>query len=57
LLFTLAEDEYEKLARQWENPTAITRIGTITDTGKVELKNPDGRIEELEIKGYDHLKD
>jgi thiamine-monophosphate kinase len=57
LLFTLAQEEYEKLAGQWENPTAITRIGTITDTGKVELKNPDGRIEDLEIKGYDHLKD
>jgi thiamine-monophosphate kinase len=57
LLFTLAEDEYEQLAGQWENPTAITRIGTITDTGKMELKKPDGRIEDLEIKGYDHLKD
>ena len=56
LLFTLAEDEYKKLARQWENPTSITRIGTITDTGKIQLKTPDDRIEDLEIKGYDHLK-
>ena len=57
LLFTLAEEEYKKLAGQWDSPTAITRIGTINDTGKVQLKKPDGEVEDLEIKGYDHLKD
>jgi thiamine-monophosphate kinase len=56
LLFTLSEKESKRLLSQWIGPVAITPIGTITDTGKVQIKTADGRISDLEAKGYDHLK-
>jgi thiamine-monophosphate kinase len=56
LLFTVSEKECERLLRQWDEPVAITRIGTITDTGKMQIKMPDGRFDDLEAKGYDHLR-
>jgi hypothetical protein len=33
----------------------ITRIGAITDTGKMQIKERNGKVSELEAKGYDHL--
>ena len=56
LLFTLCEKECKKLLKQWDEPLTITQIGEITDTGKMQIKTPDGRISDLEAKGYDHLK-
>ncbi|MGA2172538.1 MAG: thiamine-phosphate kinase [Sedimentisphaerales bacterium] len=56
LLFTLAEDQCDKLLKQWKDPLPITRIGTITDTKKMQIKMPDGQICKIEPKGYDHLK-
>jgi thiamine-monophosphate kinase len=56
LLFTLTEDNCEKLLKFWKDPLPITRIGTITDTRKMQIKMPDGRITELTPSGYDHLK-
>ena len=56
LLFTLSEKECRKLQKQWSGPTPITQIGTITDTKKMQIKMPDGRISDLKAKGYDHLK-
>jgi thiamine-monophosphate kinase len=56
LLFTLSEREYQKLLKQWGGPTAITQIGKITGTKKMQIKTPDGQIRDLEAKGYDHLK-
>jgi thiamine-monophosphate kinase len=56
LLFTLSEDNYNKLLKQWNNPLTITRIGTITDTGKMQIKMPDGQMNDLKPSGYDHLK-
>jgi thiamine-monophosphate kinase len=56
LLFTLSEKECENLLKQWDGPIAITRIGTITDTGKMQIKMPDGQISDLEAGGYNHLK-
>ncbi len=55
LLFTLSEGEYRKLMRQWGGATAITQIGRITGTKKMQIKMPDGQIKDLEAKGYDHL--
>ena len=55
LLFTLSQGECEKLLQQWDEPTPITQIGTITDTKKMQIKMHDGRISDLESKGYDHL--
>jgi len=56
LLFTLSEKEYKKLLKQWDGPIAITQIGTTTNTKKMEIEMPDGRISDLEAKGYDHFK-
>jgi thiamine-monophosphate kinase len=56
LLFTLGPKECEVLLKKWEGPVPITRIGVITDTGKMQIKMPDGRTSNLEAKGYDHLK-
>jgi thiamine-monophosphate kinase len=56
LLFTLDEENYNKLIRQWNDPLPVTRIGTITDTGKMQIKMPDGKIKDLIPSGYDHLK-
>ena len=55
LLFTLCEKECEKLLGQWRRDIAIVRIGTVTDSGKVQIKTIDGDVEDLEAKGYDHL--
>jgi thiamine-monophosphate kinase len=56
LLFTLSEKECRKLLKQWGGPTAITQIGKITGTKKMQIKMPDGQIRDLEAKGYDHLR-
>jgi thiamine-monophosphate kinase len=56
LLFTLTEDNCSKLLKQWNDSVPITRIGTITDTGKMQIKMPDGRITDLKPSGFDHLK-
>ena len=56
LLFTVSEEDYQRLLRQWSGPVAITRIGTITDGGKVQIRMPGGGIEDLRPGGYDHLK-
>ncbi|GAJ23673.1 unnamed protein product, partial [marine sediment metagenome] len=55
LLFTLSQPDCRKLLDKWDETTAITQIGTITDTGKIQIEMPDGRIVDLESKGYDHL--
>jgi thiamine-monophosphate kinase len=56
LLFTLSQKDCRILLEKWNEPTDITLIGTITDTEKMQIKMPDGRIVDLHSKGYDHLK-
>ena len=56
LLFTLSEKDFQKLQKQWDEPIAITQIGTITNTGKMQMKMHDGQISDLRPKGYDHFK-
>jgi len=56
LLFTLSEEECQKLLTRWDGPIAITQVGVITVTGKMQLRMPGGQIEDLQPGGYDHLK-
>ena len=55
LLFTLSEKDCRRLLERWDGPITITQIGTVTDTGKMQIKMPDGRVGDLEAGGYDHL--
>lgn len=57
LLFTLALDQWDKLHRRWDEPVPITQVGTITNTLRMEIKMPDGRVADLKPGGYDHLAD
>ena len=56
LLFTVSEEGCQRLLRRWSGPIAITRIGTITDTGKMQIRMLDGQISDLQPEGYDHLR-
>jgi len=56
LLFTLCEEECERLLQEWDKPIPITQIGTVTDTGKMQIKTADGQMSDLEAGGYNHLK-
>jgi len=56
LLFTLLESDCKKLFHKWDEPLPIHQIGTINQTGKIQIKMQDGQINELEAKGYDHLR-
>ena len=56
LLFTLSLADCSKLLDKWNEPTLITQIGEVTDTGKMQIVMSDGRISDLHAKGYEHLK-
>jgi thiamine-monophosphate kinase len=56
LLFTLSQRQCRRLLKRWDEPVAITRIGTITRTRKLRIKRADGRLDVLQPKGYDHLR-
>ncbi len=57
LLFTLSPDQWDQLRRQWDGPVPVTAIGGITNTGRREIRMPEGRTVELQPRGYDHLAD
>jgi thiamine-monophosphate kinase len=56
LLFTVSKTGCQELLNNWNEPVPITRIGEITNTHKMQIKMPDGRIVDLPVRGYDHLK-
>jgi thiamine-monophosphate kinase len=56
LLFTLSQRQYRKLLKRWDEPVAITPIGTITKVRKLRIKRADGHLDVLQPKGYDHLR-
>jgi thiamine-monophosphate kinase len=57
LLFTLAAEQWDKLRRAWNDPLPITAVGRITDTGLMQLRMPDGQVNDLKPGGYEHLAD
>jgi len=56
LLFTLSQEDCQKLLKIWDEPIPITQIGQITDTKKMQIKMPDGQINDLQPRGYNHLR-
>ena len=56
LLFTLSQRQCRRLLKLWDESVAITRIGTITSSRKLRIKRADGRLDDLQPKGYDHLR-
>lgn len=57
LLFTLSERECKKLLGEWNGPVAITQIGEVTSTGKMQIRQSSGQVGDLQPMGYDHLGD
>ena len=55
LLFTLSADDCKHLLEKWDQSLPITCIGTITDSGRMQIKEFNGRIIDLEPQGFDHL--
>jgi thiamine-monophosphate kinase len=53
LLFTAAPEEFAKL--QTLEQVAVIRIGTVTDTGKLQGMRRDGHVFDIEAGGFDHL--
>ena len=47
--------DFDKLIGQWKGSVAITAIGVVNDSLKVEIKTVDGKIEDLPAMGFDHL--
>jgi thiamine-monophosphate kinase len=56
LLFSLSQEDCKMLLDKWDEPTPVTRIGTVTDTGKIQIRTRDGQLEDLEAGGYEHLR-
>jgi len=56
LLFTVSQADWEKLAKQWDMPVPLSKVGVITDSRIVEIITVEGDRNVLEAKGYDHLK-
>ena len=55
LLFTVSQVHYQVLLDKWNDPTPVTQIGIITDTGKMQIRKTDGGLDDLEAGGYEHL--
>lgn len=55
LLFTLSDGDCRRLIEARDRPVTITRIGRITDTGRIQVLAADGSIRDLEDRGYDHF--
>ncbi|MEN8126300.1 MAG: thiamine-phosphate kinase [Planctomycetota bacterium] len=53
LLFTLSPQEFEKLPQL--TGLSISKVGTITSSGRMELKTPTGQVKLLTPRGFDHL--
>jgi hypothetical protein len=52
----LAPAQWDKLREAWDDPVPVTKVGTITDSGRTQIRTPDGRVTDLEPHGYEHLQ-
>jgi thiamine-monophosphate kinase len=55
LLFTLTPKEYDKLIDDWDIPVPISNIGVIKEDSGVCIVMKNGRVLEVNPKGYDHF--
>jgi len=55
LLFTMEEQQCEKLLKVWDSDVPITRIGWVTKDKLLQIKMPNGKLVELLPGGFDHL--
>jgi len=55
LLFTLAEDEYVKLMKVWNQDLQITKVGLVTQDDTIRIKGYDGVVRKLLAGGFDHF--
>ncbi len=55
LLFTITKKEYDKLMAGWRDDLKITKVGVVTNTGKMQIRKANGVICDLKVGGYDHL--
>jgi thiamine-monophosphate kinase len=56
LLFTVSEEDCQRLLEQWKQKIPISCIGSINDSSKMQIKMSDGEIKGLRAGGYDHLE-
>ncbi len=56
LLFTLSQTDCQELLEKWHCSIPIAQIGRITETKKLLIKMPDGKISNLQPRGYNHLR-
>lgn len=54
LLFTVSPDDGQRLLADWNDATAVTKIGEITADPGCWLRHADGRIEKLPPLGWTH---
>jgi len=55
LLFTLPPGQWDRLHRRWDDPVPIAAIGGVTDTGRMQIRMPEGQVLDLPPGGYEHL--
>lgn len=56
LLFTIPQQNFERLKKYWRFKVKLTAIGKITKADSIKIKMPNGKIFNLPPTGYDHLK-
>lgn len=55
LLFTLPQAALRRLLVDWPFDVPVTPIGEITALKRVRIQTKNGQVEDLEMRGYDHL--